>query len=203
PGPYAAAPQQQQQQQAQAPPPPAPSPYAPPPAPTAGSYAPPPGQQRPQGPPPSFNNSNGQGQGQAPAPQRAPVVAPAPPAPKAEPPKPKFPPGDRTHIPEASKPILVVLSNELRRVKQITPPQQAKMMNDMEKRLNMLFDMLNCETLPQPALGRVLDIVKAIEARNQPLALDLHLQMLTAGGNELGVFQAALKFIIQRLPPPA
>lgn len=39
-------------------------------------------------------------------------------------------------------------------------PQQAKMMNDMEKRLNVLFDMLNCEALPQPALGRVIEIVK-------------------------------------------
>ncbi|KAL8280795.1 hypothetical protein RQP46_006799 [Phenoliferia psychrophenolica] len=206
PGPYGAPagqgqggpPQQQrppgppgQQQFAAAPP--APSPYAPPPAP--GPYAPPPGQGRPQGgPPPSFNNSNGQ----PPAPQRA-QPAPAPPAPKPEPPKSKYPPGDRTHIPEASKPIFNILTNELKRVKQVTPPQQAKMMGDMEKRLNMLFDMLNCETLPEPTLGRVLEIVKAIEARNQPLALDLHLQMLTQGGSELSAFQASLKYVIQRM----
>ena len=88
-----------------------------------------------------------------------------------------------------------MLTNELRRVRQITPPQQAKMMADMEKRLNLLFDMLNCETLPQAQLDRVLEIVKAIEARNQPLALDLHLQMLTQGGSELGAFQAALKYV--------
>lgn len=41
-----------------------------------------------------------------------------------------------------------------------TQPQQAKMINDTEKRLNLLFDMLNCETLSETSHARVLEIVK-------------------------------------------
>ncbi|KAM0749096.1 hypothetical protein T439DRAFT_349169 [Meredithblackwellia eburnea MCA 4105] len=166
--------------------------YAPAPAPS-GPYAPPPGATRPPGAPPSFPGAPGQ----APPPRSQP--SPAPPPPRPEPPKPKYPPGDRSHIPEASKPIFNLFSNELRRMRQITPPQQGKMLNDMEKRMNALFDMLNCETLSEPVVSRLLEITKAVEARNQPLALDLHLQMLTQGGPELSVFQAALKFLLQRM----
>lgn len=34
------------------------------------------------------------------------------------------------------------------------------MINDTEKRLNLLFDMLNCETLSETSHARVLEIVK-------------------------------------------
>lgn len=34
------------------------------------------------------------------------------------------------------------------------------MINDTEKRLNLLFDMLNCETLSEASHARILEIVK-------------------------------------------
>lgn len=34
------------------------------------------------------------------------------------------------------------------------------MINDIEKRLNLLFDMLNCGTLSAPTQARVLEIVR-------------------------------------------
>lgn len=93
-----------------------------------------------------------------------------------------------------------MLTNELNRLRQITPPNQAKMVADTEKRLNLLFDMLNCGTLSEKSVGMVLEIVAAIESHNQALALDLHLQMLTQGGaTDTGAFQAALKLVIQRM----
>lgn len=39
----------------------------------------------------------------------------------------------------------------------------------------------------------------AIEARNKSLAIDLHLQMITAGAPDVGPFQSAIKLIIQRM----
>ncbi|KAI5474282.1 hypothetical protein MNV49_003665 [Pseudohyphozyma bogoriensis] len=182
-------PQPPQQQQPQGRPAPPPGPYAPPPSASApGPYAPPPGAVRPPGPP-GFN-------GQPPNRSQPSPAPPAPAPPKPEPPKSKYPPGDRSHIPAASKPIFDVLSNELRTFRQVyTQPQEVKMVNDIEKRLNLLFDMLNCETLRDPSLGRLLEIVKAIEARNQQAALELHLQLITLGAGDVAPFQAALKIL--------
>ncbi|GAA6063655.1 hypothetical protein JCM10212_004922 [Sporobolomyces blumeae] len=182
----------------------------PPPPPQAGQPrpAPPPqfpGQQHPPqnfGAPPPPRPISAAGNARPPA---MTASAPPPPAsqPRPEPPKLKYPPGDRTHIPSSSRPIFDILTLELRRLRQTTPPQQAKMINDTEKRLNILFDLLNCESLPEGTVVRVLDVCRAIEARNQALALDLHLQMLTAGPapGDVAPFQAALKLVIQRMPP--
>ncbi|KAK4049617.1 protein transport protein S31 [Microbotryomycetes sp. JL221] len=178
-------------------------PYAPPTAAlNPGPYAPPPGsvQQRPgppggqMPPPPSgFGNASQAG---APA-----SNAPAPPPPRPEPPKSKYPPGDRSHIPAASKPIVNTLTAQLDALKSLPPgpPQQMKMIQDTEKRINVLFDMLNCETLTPASTNRLLEVCKAIDARNKQQALDLHLQMITSGATDVGSFQAAVKFLIQRM----
>ncbi|GAA5940398.1 hypothetical protein JCM1841_004304 [Sporobolomyces salmonicolor] len=194
-------PPQQQRMNGAPPPPPQQQQFAPPPPPPAQQ-----GQMRP--PPPQGLNGPSQ-PASAPPPPRpmsaasssTPPTASAPPPPPQAP-KLKYPPGDRSHIPPKDKPIFEILSTELRRLRQTTPPQQAKMINDTEKRLNILFDMLNCETLSEASTATVLEICKAIEARNQALALDLHLQMLTAGpgSNDVAPFQAALKLVVQRMP---
>lgn len=91
-------------------------------------------------------------------------------------------PGDRSHIPAASKPIFDTLSAELSKLRQTTPvrydtsegcmqlvcavtestarlqPQQVKIVNDTEKRLNILFDMLNCETLSETSTKRLVEL---------------------------------------------
>ncbi|GAA5998138.1 hypothetical protein JCM5350_005903, partial [Sporobolomyces pararoseus] len=160
---------------------------------------PPPPQMRsnPAPPPPSQGNGINQSNAAAAAPPPPPPAAQSQIA-RPEPPKLKYPPGDRSHISEKNRPILDILTRELRRLRQTTPPQQAKMINETEKRLNMLFDLINCEQLSEPSTEKVLEICKAIESRNQPLALDLHLSMLTSS-NDVAPFQAALKLVIQRL----
>ncbi|GAA5841077.1 hypothetical protein JCM5353_001374 [Sporobolomyces roseus] len=144
-----------------------------------------------------------QSQGSPVTPQSGTMATPPPPPPppttqmRPEPPRLKYPPGDRSHIPSTSRPIFDILSLELRRLRQTTPPQQAKMINETEKRLNMLFDLINCEALSENSTEKILEICRAIESRNQALALDLHLSLLTTS-NDVAPFQAALKLVIQR-----
>jgi len=69
-------------------------------------------------------------------------------------------PGDRTHMPDASRPAFEILNAKMQRFKQLCPPQQKKMADDTERRLNLLFDALNCETLSKPSVDRVLDLAR-------------------------------------------
>ncbi|GAA5877749.1 hypothetical protein JCM8547_001527 [Rhodosporidiobolus lusitaniae] len=146
-----------------------------------------------------------QGQQQQPPPPPPPMAggggaARPPPPPQAQ--GGKYPPGDRSHVPPPYRPIFETLAGELRRLRQVTPPQQAKVINDTEKRLNVLFDALNCETIQPQTAKNVEAVTQAIAARNQQAALDAHLRMLTAAPTEAAPWQAALKFVVSRLPPP-
>ncbi|KAI4524793.1 hypothetical protein K525DRAFT_262233 [Schizophyllum commune Loenen D] len=186
-GPYAPPPSQMQ-----------PSPYAPPqmqsspsgpPPPGPGPYGPPPGAQRgpsaPPGGPPS-------------GPPRA--TPSAPPA-KKGPPPPKYPPGDRSHIPESAQPIFNVVSGELNRMRQTTPPQQKRLVDDLERRINPLFDALNCETLSAPVVEQLLVLTRAMEARDRPAALAIHVDLLTRGSqtDDIGMWMSGIKQLIMRL----
>ncbi|THU95815.1 hypothetical protein K435DRAFT_966241 [Dendrothele bispora CBS 962.96] len=211
PGPYAPPPGAQSQ--------PAPGPYAPPPGaqsqPAPGPYAPPPGAQgqtvpgpyaappamRPGGGPPGAGGappgppmaSGGPPTGSAPPP-RAPASKPAPSAPK-------YPPGDRSHIPEHALPAYTVLSEQLERLKQTTPPSQKRLVDDLERRINPLFDALNCETLSKPVVDQLLVLTKAIEARDRPNALAIHVDLLTRGSqtDDIGLWMSGIKQLIMRL----
>jgi protein transport protein SEC31 len=104
--------------------------------------------------------------------------------------------GDRTHIPASSKPIYDILSSELGRVKQASHPvcpsppppflpssflasseiedetnTQApiqRIVDDTERRLNILFEGLNNETVPKSAIDKMHEI-----ARGESLSLSL------------------------------
>ena len=122
--PYAPSPSQQQNN------------FAPTPPPTSGP--PPPGPATPQyGPPPGRSQY-------APQPASSPTPdVPTPPS-RSTPAPPKYPSGDRNHIPSTSKPIYDILSNEIGRIKQVAQsPQQKRIVLDVDKRLNILFDLLN------------------------------------------------------------
>jgi len=81
--------------------------------------------------------------------------------------------GDRSHIPPASRLIYDTLSGELNRVKQSNLPvgrmeqtfadDQAhvkKIVDDTDRRLNILFDGLNNETVPESAIAQMNNITK-------------------------------------------
>lgn len=181
------------QGQGHLPPPPmrAPGPYAlPPPAADSapGPKVPPP--PRAAGAPPIVRS------GTSPAPPaQSPVSTPAPPKAAA----PKYPPGDRSHIPESVKGVYQILFAELENFKKITPKRTG---DDVERRMNILFDSLNCATLSVPVVQQLMQICDAFQERNIGAALQIHLQMLTEGsrgGDDITVWMPALKQLCQRM----
>ncbi|KAF8550015.1 hypothetical protein OG21DRAFT_1488102 [Imleria badia] len=212
-GPYAPPPSQAQGSYA---PPPGQAPqgmYAPPPPqahPQPGSYGPPPpsiSQGPPmqmRGPPQTQHPLGGLPPQQHGPPQGGPSAPPAParaPAPPRGPPPPKYPPGDRTHIPESALPIFNVLTEQLVHLKQRVPHQQKRMVDDLERRINPLFDALNCETLSKPVVDQLLVLIQAIAAHDRDSALSIHVDLLTRGSqtDDIGLWMSGIKQLIMRL----
>ncbi|KAF5370333.1 hypothetical protein D9758_007002 [Tetrapyrgos nigripes] len=193
-------------------PPPQSGPYAPPPGAQSqsapGPYAPPPGAMRSAGGPGPQPPLGAPGAGGAPPPPPMAATSPntlappprAPPA-KPGPPAPKYPPGDRSHIPEYALPAFTVISENLERLKQTTPPSQKRLVDDLERRINPLFDALNCETLSKPVVDQLLVLTKAMEARDRPNALAIHVDLLTRGSqtDDIGLWMSGVKQLIMRL----
>lgn len=164
-GPYA--PQQPPQQtpygqpqQAAAPPPPR-APVGPPPS------GPPRGPPKASnGPPRAAPNTGGQ---ELPSPQREhpPQGIPQQQQQQAAPAQPKYPRGDRSHIPASSQPIVDLLTPEVSRVKAVAPQNFKPQVDDMEKRINILFDHLNNEDLLQPdTVQQMVQIAQHIQQKD-------------------------------------
>ncbi|CAO1623334.1 unnamed protein product [Sympodiomycopsis kandeliae] len=209
-GPYA--PQQQQQQRG----PPGPS----------GPYGPPPGQQHPQQqqqpglggvPPPGPPGVSNLGPpGAARPPPGAPINRSQTPGAGAGAPnrsqtpgaggRPgaasqfKYPPGDRSHIPESQRGIFATLSREFNRIKSVTPPAQKRMVDDSERRLNLLFDHLNNGLISdQKFIAGLVELSRAVDARNQQAALGIHVQLVTSASGDVAAALVGVKFVISRL----
>ncbi|CAE6536089.1 unnamed protein product [Rhizoctonia solani] len=167
------------------------------------AYAPPPGQSHPPPPPPGGPGGNWTPQGGPPPPPGgAPRTGtPSAPAAKPAPKAPKYPAGDREHIPEADRIIFEVLSEHLGRLKQNTPPQQKRMVDDIERRLNVLFDALNCETLSRPVVEQLLTLIQAMQAHDPQGATAIHVDLLTRGSrtDDIGLWMSGVKQLIIRM----
>ncbi|KAF8318711.1 hypothetical protein DL93DRAFT_2164889 [Clavulina sp. PMI_390] len=165
---------------------PPPGPPGPPPPPGVGF--------RPQGgpPPPPPGGLGGSPDGSAPPP---PAPAPKPAAPAA----PKYPPGDRSHIPDADRFIFEILAGEMGRVKQVMPPQQKRMVDDTERRLNVLFDGLNAGTISRPVVEELGGLVQAMQARDLNRAMAIHVDLLTSGSrtDDIGLWMSGVKQLIR------
>jgi len=155
--------------------------YAPSPMQQQNSFPPPPSQATYAPPPPARNLY-----------ARAPTTSPPPEAPtpppqtRAAPPVPKYrmiplssqvdlAPGDRSHIPPSSRPVHDIFTGEMGRIKQVaTSPQQKRIVADVDKRLNILFDLLNNdEEIPKPVISELVKVAEGIPCRDflliQPL----------------------------------
>ncbi|KAH8699269.1 hypothetical protein BGW36DRAFT_377618 [Talaromyces proteolyticus] len=153
----------------------APSPYAP----VAGVAPPPAG--APGGPPPATGSRPGTAQSQK----------------KAAPPPPKYPPGDRSHIPADAVPIYELLSNDMQRVKSRAPSSFKAQVDDAERRLNILFDHLNNEDLLKPnTVADMNELSKAIQAKDYETAKNIHLEILTNRTDECGNWMVGVKRLI-------
>ncbi|KAN0064406.1 protein transport protein S31 [Thecaphora frezii] len=111
----------------------------------------------------------------------------------------KYSPGDRSHIPENQKPILQTLLQELTRLKSVTPPTQKRMVDDTERRINLLLDHLNCGTVDAKMVQGLLQLVGAINARNQAAALSIHLQLATSATGDITAALVGVKMLISRM----
>ncbi|KAL4795217.1 hypothetical protein BDV19DRAFT_175097 [Aspergillus venezuelensis] len=191
PSPAAQTASPQLQTRAPVPPPPqaAASPYAPPPPAQAlaNPYAPstpPPMQAPPQAvpPPPQAVGSR---------PGTASSMRKATPAP------PKYPAGDRSHIPADAQPIFEILSEDMQRVKARAPSSFKAQVDDAEKRLNYLFDHLNNEDLLKPnTVQDMVQLARAIQARDYETARTIHVDIMTNRNDECGNWMVGVKRLI-------
>ncbi|KAJ2459671.1 protein transport protein S31, partial [Coemansia sp. RSA 2424] len=92
----------------------------------------------------------------------------------------KYPAGDRSHLPDAWKPAVSGLTAHLSRAKQFAAPGQKRMVEDAERRLNALFDLMNCDDVKmKDRLVPVFDqLVQAINSRHFPTALTLQAEIM-------------------------
>ncbi|WWC86651.1 uncharacterized protein L201_001528 [Kwoniella dendrophila CBS 6074] len=163
---------------------------------------PPPMGSRMAGPPPPGRSPSVQQQQGGPPPQV--IQSPPKPAqqeiqgPPAAPTKPTHPAGDRSHIPQSARPIFETLSGELSNVKQKNfPPNVKKVVEDTERRLNILFDGLNNENVPKPAMDILNNISKAIAARDWNAALSMHVELLTGASGEMTTWVPGIKQLVR------
>ncbi|EGW35234.1 uncharacterized protein SPAPADRAFT_48258 [Spathaspora passalidarum NRRL Y-27907] len=124
--------------------------------------------------------------------QQAPAAAPEP----VEPEKIKHAPGDRSHIPESSLPIYESLNKVLVAIKPNIPAKYARHGNDMEQRLNMLFDHLNNDDLSSGAIESLRQVSTSLEAREFEKATAFSVEIATNYGGEIGNWHIGLKRLI-------
>lgn len=150
----------------------------PPPPPKVGGVIPPPGPVLTQ--PRSRNAST-----------VAPVELTPPPT------KPKYPAGDRSHIPEKSIQIYTSLDNLTQSVKPNVPERFSKHAEDMEKRLNFLYDHLNNDDLlSEEAISELKKVCSALEAKDYATATQLNVDFATNHSDKTGKWYPGLKRLI-------
>lgn len=86
-------------------------------------------------------------------------------------------------------------------MRQTTPANQKRLVDDLERRINPLFDALNCETLSKPVVEQLVSLTRAMEARDRPAALAIHVDLLTRGSqtDDIGLWMSGIKQLIMRL----
>ncbi|EJT99394.1 hypothetical protein DACRYDRAFT_23938 [Dacryopinax primogenitus] len=161
-----------------------------------GPYGPPPGAHPPAPPSQAMSPPSGQ----PPQLSRSGTPAGGPPMPAAAQ-APKYPPGDRSHIPSALDPIFQVLSQDLAQLKATIPPQQKRLVDDTERRLNNLFDALNCESLTSPVVQQLHQLIAAMQARDFHSAMNVHVRLLTSGtaSDNVAIWGPGIKQILNRM----
>ncbi|KAJ1817616.1 protein transport protein S31 [Coemansia sp. RSA 2675] len=119
----------------------------------------------------------------APPPARPDAVASAAAIAAAAVPKaagPKYPSGDRSHLPEEWKPTVAGLMGHLARAKQFAAPGQKRMVEDAERRLLALFDSMNCDEVKgkEKLVPLFEGVVQNIDARHFAAALNVQAEIM-------------------------
>jgi len=83
-------------------------------------------------------------------------------------------------------------------VKQLNlPPNLKRIVEDTERRLNILFDGLNNETVPKDAVGKMNQIAKAMVAKDANAALAIHVDLLTNASGDMTTWAPGVKQLIR------
>ncbi|KAF8952305.1 protein transport protein S31 [Haplosporangium bisporale] len=127
--------------------------------------------------------------------QQRPITPAAPPTPP-QPIKSRHPAGDRTHIPTDQKQIYTVLSSELGLARQYATPVTKRPLDDAEKKLNMLFDMLNNEEVSPAVVEQMLLLTQALQVKNYNAAYQTHLELHSTRTDEVSAWMTGVKRLI-------
>ncbi|OXV11433.1 hypothetical protein Egran_00807 [Elaphomyces granulatus] len=110
---------------------------------------------------------------------------------------PKYPPGDRSHIPAIAMPIFQILSADMQRVRSRAPASFKVQVDDAERRLDILFDHLNNEDLLKSnTVVDMVELAKAMQARDYERARNIHLDILTNRTDECTNWMVGVKRLI-------
>ncbi|KAH9875121.1 protein transport protein S31 [Plenodomus biglobosus] len=169
---------------------PVPSPYAASPAQQMPAAAAPPPRGPPQGPPRAAPPPSG-----PPRPESRPGTGQSQPSVATAA---KYPPGDRSHIPDSSRRIYEVLDADMQRVKSKAPAQYKQHVVDTEKRLNILFDHLNNEDLLKPdTIEELNKLADNMQGRQYDEAIAIFSNLMTNKTDEGSNWMVGVKRLIQ------
>ncbi|KAF1989052.1 hypothetical protein K402DRAFT_461475 [Aulographum hederae CBS 113979] len=182
PNSYSMPQQQQQQQQTFSPP--------------IQQQAPPPGPP-PSGPPRAGAPPGGPPRGGVPPQAAAPDSRPgSSQAQKAASAARKYPPGDRSHIPPNAQSVLQIFTNDMQRVKAVAPPNFKPQVLDTEKRINILFDLLNNDEVRPEIVSGISEVAQSIQARNWPEAEGKFQEVMKTSAGEGSQWMTGVKRLI-------
>ena len=101
--------------------------------------------------------------------------------------KAKHPRGDRSHIPASAQPIVDILGPEVARIKSVAPAAFKPQVDDMEKRINILFDHLNNEELLKlDTVQTMVEISRCVQNKDWDRAQAEFTEMQKAKGESEG-----------------
>jgi len=94
-------------------------------------------------------------------------------------------------------PIYEILLADMQRVRARAPATFKTQVDDAERRLNILFDHLNNEELLKPnTINDMVELSKALQARDYETARTIHLDILTNRTDECGNWMVGVKRLI-------
>lgn len=90
-------------------------------------------------------------------------------------------------------PIYEILSADMERVKSRAPTSFKVQVDDAERRLNILFDRLNNEDLLKPnTVNDMVELARAIQARDFETAKNIHVDIMTNRMEECGNWMVSI-----------
>lgn len=104
--------------------------------------------------------------------------------------------GDRSQIPPNGQPVYSTFTKLIGEIKPAAPAKYAKHVADMEKRLNILFDVLNKQTLSQGAVEALNKVAGALTEKNYAEAAALNGDIPAHYATEIGDWHTGVKRLV-------